>query len=131
MAINYGFTEQGKAGRRLLAQVMAARQWAEMKRNRRFKREKSDKQPYKPGKTVLGLSSVSEAIGQEYDSIIPRRERRAHERKVSKGNRELVAAGLIRANDIEPALVFYNDEGPVRVPHNVNPHRTSRRLRNA
>lgn len=98
MAINYGVSEKGKAFRRLMAQVMTARQWAEMKRNRRFKREKSDKQPYRPGKTVLGLSAVSEAIKKERGWISDRRSRR--------GGR---------------FVAHYNVEGPVRTPHNIRP----------
>lgn len=100
MAINYGLSDKSKAGRRLLAQVMAARQLAEMKRNRRFNPEKSDKRPYEPGK--LGLSAVSEAIKKEFGMVINRRTRRKFAR-------------------ISPFQAFYNGDGPVRTPHNIRP----------
>lgn len=105
MAIKYNVSEKGNAGRRLLQQVMAARQWAEMKANRRFKKEKLEKEPYKPGVTLLGLSAVSKSIMEVFGEIIPRRERRKY-----------------YTHD-----VFYNGEGPVRTPHNIAPSKYARR----
>ncbi|MGG1638267.1 hypothetical protein [Paenibacillus sp. NRS-1760] len=107
-------------------QSAVAKQWAQMKANSRFKREKLEKQPYKPGKSVLGLSTVSEAIMTEYDELIQRRDRRLFERKVAKGNRELVDAGLLDAKKVTPMLVFYNGDGPVKVPHNIKPSKYRR-----
>lgn len=87
-------------------QAGAAKQWAQMKANRRFKSEKSDKQAYKPGKTVLGLSAVSESIKKDYAILSSRRERK------------LIAKAVASITKLKR---YYNGEGPIRVPHNIKP----------
>lgn len=111
MSIKYNVSEKGKAGRRLLYQAMAARQWAEMKANRRFKRTKPEvkKEAYEPG--TLGLSSVSEAIKKDYGVIENRRGRR------------LIARAVAKYTTLKS---YYNGEGPVRVPHNIKPSKYAR-----
>lgn len=63
------------AALRIAKQAGAAREFAELKARRQFKREKSEKLPYEPG--TIGLSAVSEAILNDYGHIMSRRERRA------------------------------------------------------
>ncbi|AOZ91602.1 hypothetical protein [Paenibacillus crassostreae] len=55
-------------------QAGAAYDFAILKSRRQFKREKSDKKKYVPGK--LGLSAVSTAIKKEFGTILSRKERR-------------------------------------------------------
>lgn len=101
-------------------QAGAAKQWAQMKANRRFKRDKSDKQPYKPGKSVLGLSAVSEAIKKEYGVIAGRRVRKGYNEAVEmlrNGSPDDILLTLIR----KPFVAHYNGEGPIRVEHNIKP----------
>ncbi|MGM0882557.1 MAG: hypothetical protein ACQEXQ_16140 [Bacillota bacterium] len=100
-------------------QAGAAKQWAQMKANRRFKRDKSDKQPFKPGKSVLGLSAVSTAIKNEFGTVVSRRERRQYHDVAKPEYRDFLnpVLTLIR----RPFTAFYNGEGPVRLEHNIKP----------
>lgn len=99
---------------RAAVQAGRAKEWARMKANRRFKKGKSEKKPYKPGVTVLGLSAVSEAIKKDYGVIEGRRGRKRIAKVVAK---------------LTTLKRYYNGEAPVRVPHVVNPHRLSVRWR--
>lgn len=91
-------------------QAGAAKQWAQMKANRRFKPEKSDKQPYIPGKSVLGVSAVSEAIIKDYGVLCNRRYRKMIAKAVSP---------------ITKLKRFFNGESPIRVEHIVKPSKYS------
>ncbi|MDF9845109.1 MULTISPECIES: hypothetical protein [unclassified Paenibacillus] len=51
-------------------QSQCAKDFAQYKSGRRFKREASDKKAYKPG--TLGLSMVSQAIQKEYGGYLNR-----------------------------------------------------------
>jgi hypothetical protein len=117
MAIKYNVSDKGKAGRKLLAQVTAARQLAEMRKNLRFKPGKSNKTPYKPGVTVLGLSAVSEALKKEFGRIPGRRERRS--RVIAVENHP---QGFVELIGVRFAA-HYNGESPVYTPHEIRPER--------
>lgn len=95
-------------------QAGRAKEWALMKANRHFKKEKPalKREAYKPG--TLGLSAVSEAIKKDYSIIESRRDRK------------LIAKAVAKVTTLKR---YYNGEAPVRVPHVVNPHRLSVRWR--
>ncbi|MFU1797640.1 hypothetical protein ACM1RC_27500 [Paenibacillus azoreducens] len=67
--------EQKKNLYKAYLQAGAAYKYAEFKARRQFKRERSEKTPYKPGS--IGLSVISSAIKKEYGRILSRKERKS------------------------------------------------------
>lgn len=64
-----------KQALRCARQAAFAREFAQFKSRRQFRRQASGKKPYKPGS--IGISAVSAEIKQVFGEVIPRRDRRS------------------------------------------------------